>query len=146
MSFDPTQIVLDEVDIQHFHLDNCVHRHDVAHFKNDFKAELRYNESEKQIVANLNLVIRAELAEVERSHPVECRLDVWFYFNILNWDDMITEENGKAVANITLQMSLLGIAFSTARGMLIERTRGTVFQEQYLPVVSPSSLLKRTDN
>lgn len=38
--------------------------------------------------------------------------------------------------------TLLGIAFSTARGIIFERTRGTFFDGVILPVVDPFKVLE----
>ena len=50
-------------------------------------------------------------------------------------------KNGNSMIHPVLATTLMGIIFSTARGMVLERTKGTYFDGVILPVISPAALL-----
>lgn len=41
-----------------------------------------------------------------------------------------------------LGTTLMGIVYSTARGIILERTQGTFFNGVILPVINPNKLIK----
>lgn len=44
--------------------------------------------------------------------------------------------------DIGLAASLVGLAYSTARGIILERTSGTILNGIIIPVIDPMKLLK----
>jgi len=50
-------------------------------------------------------------------------------------------QNGNPVIDGQLVATVMGILYSTARGIILERTRGTFFDGVILPVISPKDLV-----
>lgn len=69
-----------------------------------------------------------------------------FHFHVENLEDFVEEnEKGKQLDS-TLGATILSIAFSTSRGILIERTQGTYLEGIILPVIDPKELLMNPVN
>lgn len=66
-----------------------------------------------------------------------------FLFEVENLDDFILDENGKdKKVSGALGVTLISIAYSTARGMVLERTYGTYLDGIIIPIINPSELMK----
>ncbi len=73
---------------------------------------------------------------------VTCRYDLEFHFRVDNFQDFVVKDDqGNVKIHALLGATLLGIAFSTARGIIYERTRGTFLDGVILPVIDPHKLL-----
>lgn len=68
---------------------------------------------------------------------VEVEYGLEFHFEVENVTDFIQKEGEETRLDIGLMATLLGMAFSTARGIIFERTRGTFFEGIVLPVIDP---------
>lgn len=84
----------------------------------------------------------------EQAEPIgltgEFLLD--FHFQIENLLDFITQtDNGPQVERI-VGGTMLGIGFSTARGIVMERTKGTPFAGFILPVINPMKTLFNSED
>lgn len=65
-----------------------------------------------------------------------------FHFSIENLGDFaVKSEDGERVIHPILATTLMGIIFSTARGMVLERTKGTYLNGVILPVIAPKDLV-----
>lgn len=64
-----------------------------------------------------------------------------FHFIVENMADFAVLQKGETKIRPILGATLMGICFSTARGMVIERTKGTPFAGFILPVINPSKVL-----
>lgn len=64
-----------------------------------------------------------------------------FHYHVENFDDFIEIEDNKKLISGLLGGTLIGISFSTARGIILNRTQGTFFNGVILPVIDPNSLL-----
>lgn len=65
-----------------------------------------------------------------------------FHFKIENFQDLFKNENeNKVLMDKNLAATLLAMAYSTARGIVYERTRGTFFDGILLPVIDPYEAL-----
>lgn len=74
----------------------------------------------------------------------EASFEIDFHFKIKNLDNFFSfkEESKIPIFAANLIATLLGISFSTVRGLLYERLANTNFQGVILPVVSPGKMLK----
>ncbi len=77
---------------------------------------------------------------------VKVEYGIEFHFLVENFQDFIHEskEAGTQV-DIILGATLFGMAYSTARGIIFERTRGTFFDGVVLPVIDPIKFLLEKD-
>jgi len=77
---------------------------------------------------------------------VHAEYGIEFHFHVDNLEDFVEEnENGKQVDSV-LGTTILSIAFSTSRGIIIERTQGTYLEGIILPVIDPKELLMNSIN
>lgn len=67
-----------------------------------------------------------------------------FIFQIENLADFLLEDDDIPQVHSILGATLLGICFSTSRGIVLERTKGTPFAGFILPVINPSKALFET--
>lgn len=65
-----------------------------------------------------------------------------FHFIVENLNEFVEEKDGEKLVNGQLGATLLGIAFSTARGIVLERTQATYFDGVILPVIDPKGMIK----
>lgn len=64
-----------------------------------------------------------------------------FHFQVENVHDFLKEDEDSIQMDATLGATLMGMAYSTARGIIFERTRGTFFDGVIIPVVDPYQAL-----
>ncbi len=65
-----------------------------------------------------------------------------FHFFVENFSDFFRDrKDGGVEMNSNLAATLLAMAYSTARGIVYERTRGTFFDGVLLPVIDPYKVL-----
>ena len=113
---------------------------DIAGFSYEYKTETSFDEENKYVFVHLKIDILAELKEKKEAGSFE----FGFTFEVENIVELITEEEGNWLLDDTLHFSLMGISFSTARGMIVTHGAGTILNNAYLPVINPASLLAST--
>jgi len=64
-----------------------------------------------------------------------------YFFVIENLTDFLIQQKEETQIHGILGATLLGISFSTSRGIVLERTKGTPFAGFILPVINPSQAL-----
>lgn len=80
--------------------------------------------------------------EEEEPLGVTVEYGIEFHFYVENFQDFIIESEGKELQmDSALPATLLGMAYSTSRGIIFERTRGTFFEGVILPVIDPFKAL-----
>lgn len=68
-----------------------------------------------------------------------------FIYHVKALDQWIHEmENGDTNMDPGLQNAVASVSYSTARGILISRFQGTVFQRFVLPIINPNDLLEQS--
>lgn len=67
-----------------------------------------------------------------------------FVFQIENLSDFLVEDSDSTQVHSILGATLLGICFSTSRGIVLERTKGTPFAGFILPIINPLKTLFET--
>ncbi len=80
----------------------------------------------------------------ENDEPIGLNAEytIEFIFIVENFDEFVIDmEDHKEVEGI-LGNTIMSIAYSTARGMVLERTQGTYFNGIILPVIDPKSIIK----
>lgn len=78
----------------------------------------------------------------EKPVGIEGEYDIEFHYQIENLNDFIIKEEGEDFSvGDDLGGTIAGISYSTARGIILERTNGTDFNGIILPVINPKELL-----
>jgi len=68
--------------------------------------------------------------------------ELGFRFKITNLKDLTQKIKGINALDGSLLATIAGIAYSTTRGIVMERTAGTFFNGVVLPVIDPKQLLE----
>ena len=72
---------------------------------------------------------------------LEAEFTIDYYYIVENLPDFIVHHNGDTLVHPILGATLLGISFSTSRGIVMERTKGTPLAGFILPVINPMQTL-----
>ena len=67
--------------------------------------------------------------------------DMYFHFAVDNMEEHVSGNDQERQVNAQLGATIMGIAYSTMRGVVLERTAGTFFQGTILPVLDPRAFL-----
>lgn len=99
-----------------------------------------HNLQEEKI--KLNLKINLDTCEEDDGKCPFAHFDIDFQFHIKNLGNFYTlNEKKRPIFDATLIMTLLGISFSTARGIIHEKLAAKNFHNIILPVISPQRIL-----
>lgn len=85
----------------------------------------------------------------ESDNPIGLELEygIEFHFVVDNLSDFILpKENASFHMDAAIGVTLLSMAYSTARGIVYERTRGTFLDGVLLPVIDPLKVLTENNN
>ncbi|MEI7526894.1 MAG: hypothetical protein WCJ95_21275 [Mariniphaga sp.] len=98
------------------------------------------NVEPKNIRIRLNIQLEAKKGE---SEPIGLsgEYGLEFQIHVENLDQFLVEKEGKTLIDSKLGGTLSEIVFSTARGIIFERTSSTFFNGVLLPVIDPNLLL-----
>ena len=66
-----------------------------------------------------------------------------FVFMINNIESVVKHEKGSTQIDNNVLVILLNISISTLRGIIFEKTKGTVLQKEFLPIINPKMLLEK---
>lgn len=80
-----------------------------------------------------------------QQQPVGLKVEygIEFHFEIENYQRVVKKlDNNDLQIDVDLAATLLAMAYSTARGIIFERTRGTFFDGVILPTIDPYLALK----
>lgn len=103
----------------------------------------RFDFSQNQCRFRLNIALSGQDA-AQKNSGLSAEFLIDFIFIIENLSEFILEKNGAPQIQMILGATLLGISFSTARGIVLERTKGTPFAGFILPVINPSQVFLNT--
>jgi len=103
--------------------------------------EMGHDLENKNVRCRILLTLKARNVD-ESLLGLELEYGIEFHFRIDNFSDFyILEKSGGFKMDSNLAATLLGMAYSTARGVVYERTRGTFFDGILLPVIDPYKAL-----
>ncbi|EAY23884.1 hypothetical protein [Microscilla marina] len=72
------------------------------------------------------------------------RFGIEFEFEVENLRDFVEVKNsGEIILDAVFAATIMGIAYSTARGIVFQKTEGTILSGVILPILDPASLLKK---
>ena len=99
----------------------------------------------KQVGVLANFAIQGIAGDKSEVRSI-CRCEILFGFAFPDLDQFVQIKKGEQPEmDTTLQITLLSLAYSTARGMLIAQTRGSIFADAILPILPPTALLKESE-
>jgi hypothetical protein len=68
-------------------------------------------------------------------------IGIEFHFIVDNFEDFVLKGEDQPLISMDLGATLISIAFSTSRGIIVEKTQNTYFRGIILPVVDPIAFL-----
>jgi hypothetical protein len=110
---------------------------EVRGFVFDYNAQTKLEMESKLVFIQLKIAISIDAD----NKPEVGSFNFGFTYRVENLDELVQSDNGSQVLDKTLHMSLLGIAFSTARGIILTKSANTIIYNAYLPIVNPAKLL-----
>jgi hypothetical protein len=106
----------------------------------DYKTETKADAENKLVFIQLKVEISGKLSEKEGQVNLG-NFEFGFVYRVENLDELIQLEDDHRYLDTMLQMSLLGISFSTARGIILTKAANTAISDAYLPILNPALLL-----
>jgi hypothetical protein len=107
------------------------------------KQDTAYDKENKKVRIRLETLLEGVDENKERL-GVSGNFVMDFYIHVANLEDFIEEGENKKSVHSLLDNTLMGIVYSTARGIILERTHGTFFNGIILPVINPGDLIKKS--
>jgi len=101
-----------------------------------------FNLEKKNIRIRLIVKLEAKKNETE-SLGLTGEYVLEFHFHIDDLEQFIIKKDDKKYIDSKLGGTLNGIVYSTARGIIYERTAATAFEGVVLPVIDPNLLLEK---
>lgn len=113
-----------------------------AHINLTVGTEFSYARDTNYLSIRLKLQVQPVDAE-DRMLPLEGRFHTHFGFAIENLEELLepAAPSGEQLPNFMLTLSLLSVAYSTSRGMILGKVAGTVFEGYCLPLMDARELL-----
>jgi len=143
--FDPEKITLtdfkmirDQVETPENFDDSKVVGHQL-----DNSLQLGFNLSDKLAKADFTVRIKTD-SKGENESEASGNFHLIFIYRIENLDELaIPEKNKQLNLNPGLANALSSVTYSTSRGILLTRLKGTALQNFVLPVINPNKLLHK---
>ncbi len=105
--------------------------------------DLGFKPEEKLVRADFNVEIQTS-SEGEQEQEARGMFSFAFIFLVENLDQLIKPVKGKGTeVSGELGNALASITYSTARGILMARFKGTALEHFILPVINPNDLLEK---
>lgn len=116
---------------------------EVIHAKVGLSQESRFDFANKLIAVRLNVVLEAinndqELMGIKGEFGIEFNLSI---DNLELFLEQKSSDNSIKVSG-ELGSTIMGIIYSTARGIILEKTQNSYLRGIILPVINPADLLK----
>lgn len=113
--------------------------------KPDYNLEVAHKTSHNLKDERVRIKLLIVLSNKQKEIGVnEASFEIDFHYKIQNLDKFYTinEDRKMPIFASNLVATLLGISFSTVRGILFERLASTNFKGVILPIVSPGKMLE----
>jgi hypothetical protein len=105
--------------------------------------EIDYNFEAKMCRVKLLLEFDGIDSNDEVDERAKAVFTIDFHFKVDNMHDCIEQADEVVKIDPTMPAHLVGIAYSTARGIVSERLGNTPFQGLILPIINPYEVLKK---
>lgn len=119
------------------YLDNPVN---IENIQVKYAQDSAFNFNENGIRIRLEVILDA-LNKDNEAIGLNAEYGVEFHFVVDNMNEFIVEEGKTKKLKGILGGTLMGISYSTIRGIVFDRTQGTFFRGVILPVIDPNELI-----
>ncbi|MBP7496886.1 MAG: hypothetical protein KA792_04395 [Bacteroidales bacterium] len=111
--------------------------------KMDFFHNTAFNFNKKNIRIRLIIIIDA-FDKQNNECGIHFEYEFEFHLHIENLEEFIIKKKRQKQIDSYLGATLLGIVYSSARGIIFENSKNTLLNGVILPVIAPDELLKKT--
>jgi len=143
-----SKIIPEKIHIEQINVIQC-HIHSADSYINNpvkwdnisvgIKKEDAYNFEKKG--CRFRLFFKCTAMKGNEEIELHAEIGIEFHFKVDNFEDFVTREGDHNKISLDLGATLLAIAFSTSRGVILEKTQNTYFKGIILPVVDPVAVL-----
>lgn len=112
-----------------------------SNFRVGFAQNSSFSFENRNVRIRLDVIIEG-IDEKENTVGLTGEFGIEFHFHVENFDEFVELKEGKKKVSFVLGLTLLNIAYSTARGLILERTHGTYFNGIIIPVIDTHELMK----
>ena len=109
----------------------------------DMQYDTGFNRDENMVKSDFTITVNTESSE--KQTEASGSFQFAFIFGVENLKELVVPESVEST-NLTvdgkLSMALASVTYSTARGILLTRFKGTVLEEFILPIIQPAKLLE----
>jgi len=85
----------------------------------------------------------------EQHLGLTAEIGIEYHFKVDNFSDFIKLKDNEQMIDVSIGSSLMNIAYSTSRGIILEKTQNTFFKGIILPVIDSTNFLlkdEKSDN
>ncbi len=112
----------------------------IAGFEIGSATNIGINEAQKVLQLQLALTLQA-IDNQQKKLNYQASIESLFSFYVDNLEDFVIEQDNEKLYQGELAATLVGISYSTLRGMLPFVAKGTPIEQFLLPIVNPSLLI-----
>lgn len=146
---DPSKIALNCINILKSSISSeesfCNNPVIIKHSRVGIHQSSKFDFVNKLVSIKLDIALNAENNE-KQLVDVNGEFCIEFVIRVDNLEEFIEQgENDTLLINGELGASLMGIVYSTARGIILEKTVNTPLNGVILPVINPATLLKNSE-
>ncbi len=106
-----------------------------------FGQKSAFNFDKKQIRIRIEILLDG-VDRTKKEIGLHGEFGLEYHLQVQNLNDFVSFENNQKNISGILMETLMGIIFSTSRGIILEKTQDTYFNGAIIPVISPKDLLE----
>jgi hypothetical protein len=103
--------------------------------------ETRVNPDSNFLGIRLNIKLNA-LDDNDQDLGLKAQYLIQFGYTIVNLKELVQTDAEELNIDPQLHTTIISISYSTARGIILERTQGSYFNGVLLPILNPSDIIK----
>lgn len=113
---------------------------EIEGFTMGFFHEKAHNLEENRVRIRLHVTLDG-VNEKEENMGLKGEYGIEFHYMVENMKNFIQNDGDSTQISLELGATLIGMSFSTARGIILERTQGTFFNGVILPIIDVTKVL-----
>jgi len=112
-----------------------------SNFRVSYSQNFAFNLELKNIRLRLEVLVDG-INEKEEPIGIQGSFGIEFHFHVDNLEEFLENKEGENKIQGLLGITLISIAFSTSRGIILEKTLNTPLNGIILPVIDPAAMIK----
>lgn len=141
---DPKQISILKINVLKSNIESPVDEsqdeNNVTGYTMSLGNEINYDVESKMVRIRLFLSFEGVKKNDEKS-GLKGDFNLEYHFQVNNLEENIRDEKGVLKMNKDLIATLMGMAYSTSRGIVLERSSNTFFKGLIIPIIDPNEAI-----